>query len=226
MASPVAQIEQVLRELVQAFGDVAVVGVPVSGEAGAQEALGIAPTELLGVERSLYQRYRSPRRRAEFLAGRRAARRAVAIALDRPEGGSVEIGREPSGSPCVREHPGLRVSIAHSSGVAVAVAARFAIGVDLELDAPRPAALARFFLSPRERDTLAGAAEPTRQGLLNVLWTRKEAASKVGGWGGRLVFAALDCSHERVTVAGLQIDLRSARTAGYALSVARAVEVR
>jgi phosphopantetheinyl transferase len=188
--------------------------------------VGLAPSELIGVERSLYQGYRSPRRRAEFVAGRRAARRAVAIALDRPKGEPVEIGREPSGSPCVREDPGLRISIAHSSGVAVAVAARFAIGVDLELDAPRPAALARFFLSPRERDTLARAAAPAQQGLLNVLWTRKEAASKVGGWGGRLAFAALDCSGERVTVAGRQIDLRSARAAGYALSVARAIEVR
>jgi phosphopantetheinyl transferase len=155
-----------------------------------------------------------------------AARRAVGIALGLPEGAAVEIGREPSGCPCVQGHAGVRVSIAHSSGMAVAVAARFAIGVDLELDAPRPAALARFFLSRCERDRLADAAEPTRQGLLNVLWTRKEAASKVGGWGGRLAFAALDCSGECVTVGDRQIALRSARAAGYALSVARELEAR
>ncbi|HYD40901.1 MAG TPA: 4'-phosphopantetheinyl transferase superfamily protein [Anaeromyxobacter sp.] len=181
------------------------------------------PDSLLGEERALWARHRSPRRRAEFLAGRIAARRAVAQALGEEREAELEIGRDPTGAPSVRGHPALHVSISHSHGLAAAVAAPFAVGVDLERTEPRPEAFARMFFTDAEHERLAAVPGPEREELLHVLWTRKEAASKVGRWGGRLPFGTLDCSGETVTVSGRRIALRSAFTAGYALSVAREV---
>lgn len=215
MPAPFAQLERVLARLARTLGEVAVASAPVDGAA--------APRALVGEEQSVYEGYRSPRRRAEFLAGRIAARDAVARALgvEGSGGEELEIGKDASGAPEVKGHPAINVSIAHSHAVAVAIAAPFAVGVDLELGAPRPEAFARMFFTQAEHERLLGAPGPEREELLHVLWTRKEAASKVGRWGGRLPFGSLDCSGETVTVSGCRIALRSAFTEGYALSVAR-----
>ena len=216
MGASLAQLERVLVRLARGLGEVAVAIAPVGGDRSCGAAL-------LGEERALWARHRSPRRRAEFLAGRIAARRAVAGALGEGGAAALEIGKDPTGAPAVRGHPALHVSIAHSHGFAAAVAAPFAVGVDLERTEPRPEAFARMFFTDAEHERLAAVPGPEREELLHVLWTRKEAASKVGRWGGRLAFGALDCAGETVTVSGLRIALRSAFTAGYALSVAREV---
>lgn len=220
MLDAMGQIERALEALARALGDVAVASVSLAGAPPLLEAAR-AGEALVGEERALYEGFRHPRRRAEFLAGRIAARRAAARALGRASGGGrLEIARDPSGAPCLKGHPALQLSISHSHDVAVAVAAPFAVGVDVEVDAPRPAALARCFFCAAERERLATAPEAERQGLVNLLWTRKEAASKVGRWGGRLPFATLDCSGETIDVFGRRIAVRSARAAGYAMSVA------
>lgn len=214
MLAQLAQLERVLGRVARALGEVAVAIVPVESERDEANAL-------LGEERDLHAAYRSPRRRAEFLAGRIAARRAVALALGEERGAALEIGKDATGAPSVRGHPALHVSISHSSALAVAIAAPFAVGVDVERTEPRPETFARFFFTEAEHERLAAVPAPQREELLHVLWTRKEAASKVGRWGGRLPFGSLDCSGEIVTVSGCRIALRSAFTAGYALSVAR-----
>lgn len=216
MLASVAQLERVLARLARGLGEVAVAIAPVAGD---REDTGA----LVGEEHRIYARYRSPRRRAEFLAGRIAARRAVARALCDERGAELEIGKDPTGAPSVVGHPALHVSISHSHALAAAIAAPFAVGVDLERTEPRPAAFARLFFTDAEHERLATVPEPEREELLHVLWTRKEAASKVGRWGGRLPFGTLDCSGETVTVSGRTIALRSGFTAGYALSVAREV---
>jgi 4'-phosphopantetheinyl transferase EntD len=242
MSAPLAQLERVLARIARGLGEVAV-AIASAGESDRALLDGQGerphsprplvlssskhepdlPPSLLGEERALWARYRSPRRRAEFLAGRIAARRAVAQALGEDRGVELEIRRDAAGAPSVPGHPALHVSISHSYGLAVAVAAPFAVGVDLERAEPRPEAFARMFFTDAEHARLAAAPGPEREELLHVLWTRKEAASKVGRWGGRLPFGTLDCSGETVTVSGRRIALRSAFTAGYALSVAREV---
>lgn len=218
------QLERVLAGLARALGEVAVACAPVLPESTGSGPLAEAEAAaLVGEERRLCARYRTPGRRAQFLAGRIAARRALALALGRSPSTPPEIGRDPAGAPLVNDHPELRVSISHSHGLAVAVAAPFAVGVDLELDEPRPEALARHFFGAAERAALAAAPAAERQALVTELWTRKEAAAKVGRWGGRLPFAALDCTGEALTVSGRRIGLRSARAGGYALCVAREI---
>ncbi|MFD7701764.1 enterobactin synthetase [Streptomyces caelestis] len=95
-----------------------------------------------------------PSRRLEFLAGRRAARRALrAVGLDCGE--IPRVGRLPVFPP------GRAASISHSAGIAVAVARApgrdLPLGCDLELR-PLPPAAARLVLRADEEPLLEGGA--------------------------------------------------------------------
>jgi phosphopantetheinyl transferase len=174
----------------------------------------------VGQEQSLCRRLREPRRRAQFIAGRVAARRALGVFLGKTTAAGVPIGKDASGAPQVDGHGSLCVSIAHSEDVAVAVAAPFPLGVDIEWDAPRLDSFARLFFTRAERRRISLASDRERHTVINTLWTRKEAASKVGHWGGRLTFASLDCSEDTVTALGNLLDVRSTGAANYRISLA------
>jgi phosphopantetheinyl transferase len=133
---------------------------------------------------------------------------------------NLPIGKDASGAPHVESHTSLRISISHSQDVAVAVAAPFPIGVDIERDDPRPESFAQLFFTIAERQKFSRASARERHTLINTLWTRKEAASKVGHWGGRLAFARLDCSEDAVPIEGNLVDLRSTGAAHYRISLA------
>jgi 4'-phosphopantetheinyl transferase EntD len=211
MLAVVDDIQRTLAGLAGGLGDMAV-------------ATSLVPdvmdgNELVGQERLICHSFRHPRRRAEFLAGRVAARRALRVYLGGWAEG-VEVGKHASGAPIVAGYPDLRLSISHSNRVAVAIAAHFSVGVDIELCAPRPESFTRHFFTQNERQGVARTPTRDRQPLLSSLWTRKEAVCKVGHWGGRLVFSDLDCLGDLVTVDGRSIRVASARHSGYAMSVA------
>lgn len=172
-------------------------------------------------ERQLYARCRIPKRRAEWLGGQRAARQAAAALLSRRPN-EVEVDRRASGAPFVVAHAGVHVSISHSGGVAVAVAAPVAVGVDIERNEPRHPALLRVFLCENERRVVEGRAQEERTDELNRLWSCKEAASKVGGWGGAKAFRNIDCSVDPISIDGISIHHASARAASYVLTIAYA----
>jgi phosphopantetheinyl transferase len=173
---------------------------------------------------------RSDRRRAEFCAGRLAAKQAVAgQPFGIPER-LIEIGRSAAGAPLLRlksspdESPtkgGLPfISITHTSRFAVAVAANRPIGVDLELEQSRPDALIRYFFSEREA-VIVRALDPVRRTVaINQLWSRKEAACKVRGWGSTLKFRELDCTRDLICINGTPIRLSSSSHPGFAATVA------
>lgn len=107
------------------------------------------------------------RRRLEFLAGRRAARRALrAVGLD--------CGEIPRSGRLPVFPPGRAASISHSAGVAVAVARRpgrdLPLGCDLELR-PLPHEAARLVLRADEETLLADWS-------VTELFSAKEAAWK------------------------------------------------
>jgi len=180
------------------------------------------PTEsvLIGSEVGCYVASRAPKRKAEFLAGRIAAKRAIAAALGLKQGATPEIRKGANGAPTVAGHRDLTVSISHSSGIAVALVALSAIGIDVERNEARCPALARWFLSEAERNEIATESQVQWDRAVTRLWTRKEAASKVGGWGGRLEFNRLDCRHSIVEVRRKQVCLASASSREFAVSVA------
>jgi phosphopantetheinyl transferase len=118
-------------------------------------------------------------RRADWRAGRLAAKRSVAgvsgLALDR-----IEIESRADGAPRAfladdhARHPlGVRLSLAHESGRAVAVASRDAfVGVDVERERSLPRKWAAFFLTANEQRHGADAL---------LCWVLKEAAWKAMG---------------------------------------------
>jgi 4'-phosphopantetheinyl transferase len=218
MFAPIATIERALMDLADIVGNVSV------ATAAVPHALTFVQQDdgahLVGHERSLCHRLREPRRRAQFIAGRVAARRALGVFLGEPTAAGVPIGKGASGAPHVDGHGSLCVSISHSEDVAVAVVAPFPIGVDIELDAPRPDSFARLFFTSAERRRISLASDEERNTVINTLWTRKEAACKVGLWGGRLSFASLDCSEDAITAQGKLLDVRSTGAANYRISLA------
>ena len=145
--------------------------------------------DLPAVERELAERLGlGPHRRAEWRAGRMAARQALAE-LGYPE---ASIGRDDDGAP-VALGLDVAVSITHGRRWAVGVAARAArLGVDLcEIArAPSVARVARRFLAAEERALPACAVDWA------ALWALKEAAAKAlrrgvfdGGLAGSRVAA-------------------------------------
>jgi len=217
MFAPVEPIERALLSLAETFGEVSVATTVVPA-IGAFDSAG--PPPLVGEEHALGDRFHEPHRRAQFIAGRVAARRALGQCLGPTVAADLVIGRSPAGAPVVDGHGYLHVSIAHSASVAVAVVARFPLGVDIERNDPRPEAFARLFFTDTERRKISAVDAGERPAVINTLWTRKEAACKVGHWGGRLPFARLDCADDAVTVDGQGLDVRSTSAANYQLSLA------
>ncbi|MFI6036073.1 4'-phosphopantetheinyl transferase superfamily protein [Streptomyces sp. NPDC051315] len=116
-----------------------------------------------------------PRRRLEFLAGRQAARRALrAVGLD--------CGEIPRSGRLPVFPPGRAASIAHSAGIAVAVARPpgrdTPLGCDLEFR-PLPHRAARLVLREDEEDLLVTGARPADTAWsVTELFSAKEAAWK------------------------------------------------
>ncbi len=130
-----------------------------------------------------------PRRRLEFLAGRRAARRALrAVGLD--------CGEIPRSGRLPVFPPGRAASISHSAGIAVAVARAagpdLPLGCDLELR-PLPRAAARLVLRDDEEELLDDRDEPFRAG------SRPTGA----GWTVTELFSAKEAALKALTVPGL-----------------------
>ena len=140
------------------------------------------------LERALFERGKTEKRRAEFFAGRVAAHEAVrAIGVAEPFEVLAQVGGEDVGRPVLQPPGGVAVSISHSSGQAVAIAARGEpLGVDLESASLSPdASFAREAFAEGELarwDIVPPALQPAR---LALAWAAKEAVLKVWGVGLR-----------------------------------------
>ena len=172
-------------------------------------------------EQSIFDSIQSPKRRAEFLAGRLAAKTVLSrppFSLDQTE---IDIVRTPSGAPILLSDDAISISISHSHGCAVAVASsETTVGVDLERNEVRPDALVRYFFSDTEKTLLEALPASQRQAAVSRLWTRKEAAVKVAGLGGRVPFRSLDCSAEQVTIGDHLVHLISDSRRDFTLTIA------
>ena len=125
-------------------------------------------------EQARLDRFLSPSRRADFLAGRLLLRFALR-AWDLP----VKALRwQVSGRPSL-EVGGCDVSLAHAGGhVVVAMARGGRVGVDVEMHHPRERSLMDLFFHAEERLWMGQSLE-----RLHQLWTVKEAALKALGAG-------------------------------------------
>ncbi|MDI2127237.1 type I polyketide synthase [Yinghuangia seranimata] len=166
---------------------------------------------------------RPPRSRSGWLLGRIAVKDAVRRYLwSRGEGpiypAEVQVSNDEFGRPEIehvvpgdefpRGRPRLHVSLAHKHRLAVAIADRVPVGIDIESLDERSDAFERVALAPAERDLLDrlsdGDPDRRREWLVRF-WCAKEAAGKADGIGlagrptdRRVVSAAEDL----LTVAG------------------------
>ncbi|MFE8595626.1 4'-phosphopantetheinyl transferase family protein [Archangium violaceum] len=151
------------------------------GEVGREDGSTLSPLERAGLALC-----RTDKRRREFVAGRLAAHRA--LALLEPEARAEVTVREDgpdSGRPLFSPARGLALSISHSGELAVAAVARGgALGVDLEQRVEAGGAFLEEAFAPGELQgyvpVCAGHLDP-----VTAAWALKEAVLKVWGVGLR-----------------------------------------
>lgn len=145
---------------------------------------------LTGPERAVYNAWPSPKRRAEWLAGRLAAKSLVRETFGAGPL-TFAIGRE-GDAPCLlsADVPPLTLSLSHSHGMGAATVSdsrkEGSAGVDVQRIRPvHPGLCARVF-TPGERDQIADrfGSEDDPIGML-LFWALKEAAIKARrvAWG-------------------------------------------
>jgi phosphopantetheinyl transferase len=159
-------------------------------------------------ERAEYDMLRGDERRRDWLAGRSAAKRAVAAQHGSLDSRNVElIGRVRAAPRCFacrgrdRIELAINVSIAHRDGIALAAASQHGVRIGVDIDRDGMARdFARYFAAPRETEALdvIGAS---------ALWVLKEAAWKALGLGDAVPFTALTMCFSRATgLSGVLLD--------------------
>jgi 4'-phosphopantetheinyl transferase len=145
-------------------------------------------------ERAVIAALRFPKRRADWLRGRYAAKRAAAAWLGRPSDPSALAGFEvlagDTGAPqlyCDGEMP-LALSLSHRAGWALAAVAPpdVALGCDLELVEARSEAFLADYLTADEQALVAAADPRDRAQRASLIWCVKECALKALREGLRL----------------------------------------
>ncbi len=164
-------------------------------------------------ERALAAALTVDKRRVDFVAGRVAARRALArlgvpasaCVLPEPDGAAAGAPRVHDGGGFARDSSPVALSIAHGAGWAVAVAGRgVRVGVDIEAVEPRhPSFAAEAFaageLAAWARALGRSSADPR---VVTAAWCVKEALLKLAQCGLRAPLP---------TMVPLRIDLQSNR---------------
>ena len=145
-------------------------------------------------EREQYHAMPAGERRTEWIFGRSVAKDAVRMWVKRHHNltlypADVEIETDKYGRPVVvgswTEKIGgaPTVSISHKGSVAVAVAARAAVGIDLEHVQQRADGFAEVAFDETEREMLAAFDSTERTEWMTRFWSAKEAAGKAIGIG-------------------------------------------
>jgi len=167
-------------------------------DCGAEDIDSIA-SWLSPAESARAQRFGTDGLRVRWIAGRAALRMVLGSALG-VDPAAVALGRGVRGRPELdNARFGIDFNVSHTRDVALIAVARglpagTRVGVDIEhrdrdVGADR---LARKFLSPRERATLADLAPDVRRQRFLRHWTCKEAMSKATGDGIAAPFGRLD----------------------------------
>ncbi len=174
-------------------------------------------------EFEIFKKFKIKKRKVEWLSGRIAGKQAFANYISSLHCTNriltISILNNQARSPYIVEHPELYLSISHSNEYAVAVIARFKIGIDIEKIEPRPDSLANYFSSDEEKEVLKN--EPLRKDdLITFFWSRKEAVSKFLGLGGKLNFKQISTVNDEIEVSQEKIRLVSGMHDGYWISMA------
>jgi phosphopantetheinyl transferase (holo-ACP synthase) len=181
-----------------------------------------ASSVLTDTEYSIFEKLKIKKRKAEWLSGRIASKRAFAKHIEFLNNSNIvstiSILNNQNRSPYIVNHPELHLSLSHSHEYAVAVIAPFNIGIDIEKIEPRPDSLAGYFCSQEERAVLE--TDPMQKDeLMTFFWSRKEAVSKFLQLGGKLNFNQISTVNDKVEISKESIRLISEECDGYWISV-------
>lgn len=155
-------------------------------------------------EKEILARFRSVKRKREWVTGRIAAKEAYLNYT----GSLCEIVVGESGEPLIvsSDNTPLFLSISHSGGIAVAIVSAVEIGFDLEEVEPRPDAFLNYFYSASEKNFLQQFEQGYHEEVTS-LWTAKEAVSKVLGKGGQLNFKTIETHGGNAVLEGAPTDI-------------------
>lgn len=141
------------------------------------------------------ERFRFPKRKADWRLGRWTAKRAIAACLRWPSHprvlAQIEIHPTPSGAP-EAILPGLTTplafSLSHRAGTSMCAVSsvRMNLGCDLEIVEPRSSAFITDYFTSEEQNLVAQLPHADRPELLALLWSAKESALKALGQGLRV----------------------------------------
>lgn len=137
----------------------------------------------------------------QWISGRYAAKYALFVyKLDNNnimDLSCIDILKGADSAPFIVQYPSLRVSISHSYPYCIAVISECRIGIDLERVFEPEESLIRYFFCINEKNMLKnynGVQDYSDKAM--IMWTRKEAVSKLFGLGMKMNFAGLDASKD------------------------------
>jgi phosphopantetheinyl transferase len=172
---------------VQCFGTRFAIAVARVAENGADHPE-LARAWLHGAEHARFARFAVERARADFLAGRVAAKTAArALVADAPAANRWEVAPGPQQRPLLDPHFGARaVTLAHAGGIGVAIAHDRALrcGIDIERGDRNAAEVVASQVTAMEANwARSGRTEDERSTRWMLLWTAREALGKSLGTG-------------------------------------------
>ena len=147
----------------------------------------LSPAEL-----AKFSAFRFPKRRDEWLLGRRAAKLLVHSlpAYARYSLDQIEVGNTAQGSPYIQLPDGSLppdcLSISHSGPFAFCALEQgglLRVGADLEKIEPRTGTFILDYFTPVERQLVAACPAETRAEQVTLVWSAKEAMLKALGVG-------------------------------------------
>jgi 4'-phosphopantetheinyl transferase len=177
-------------------------------------AFGVVDPDFLSAsERKTYAGLRFPKRRHEWLLGRWTAKQLLQRSLERYRGlplPAISVSADPDGAPYLSVDGEGRLpaslSISHRSGrafCALSPGVSPSIGVDIERIEPRAAAFVNDFFTEGEAARVWASPESSRDTLVTVIWSAKEAVLKALREGLRMDTRAVEIGH----VPGLEVPL-------------------
>lgn len=153
---------------------------------------------LTPLEREIVKKFVVIKRKMEWLGGRLAAKQAFGKYQEsyghHNQLDGISVLNDSSRAPYIAGYDELILSISHAGNYAVAVLAKFPIGVDIEKITARPQLFSHYFLCHEEQDIIEKMVDrPEKKAdLLTYFWTRKEAVSKVVKKGSSLNFKTIN----------------------------------
>jgi 4'-phosphopantetheinyl transferase len=153
-------------------------------------------------ERRTYEGLRFPKRRQEWLLGRWTAKQLVLRTLETYRSmpmAAISVHNDPDGAPYLAVDGEGRLpaslSISHRAGraaCALSPSMSPSIGIDLERVEPRPAVFVDDFFTADEAERVWSCPLASRDQLVTVIWSAKEAALKAVRKGLRLDTRAIE----------------------------------